>query len=118
MSVEVSPTEIRAPRGARLLEVAWSDGRQTRHPHRVLRGFCPCAHCQGHQGPVAWIAATDALPDKALELTNLEEVGSYGLRLDWGDGHATGIYSFAFLRALGPLADADAVALGRARFTR
>lgn len=113
-----TPEEVRAPRGARLLEILWSDGSETRHPHRVLRGLCPCAHCQGHQGPIVWVEATDTLGDAGLELVSLEEVGSYGLRLDWGDGHTTGIYAFRYLRQLGALADADDAALRAARFGR
>jgi DUF971 family protein len=29
-------------------------------------------------------------------------VGTYGLRIQWSDGHATGIYTFAWLRAQPP----------------
>ena len=89
------PVEIRAPAGARTVEIDWADGTTVVYPHRVLRGFCPCAACQGHQGPVTF---RDGAYD--LELTAIEEVGSYAVRLTWGDGHSTGIYSFAFLRAL------------------
>ena len=35
-----------------------------------------------------------------LELVGIEEVGNYAIQLAWGDGHATGIYSFRFLREL------------------
>jgi len=90
----VSPVEVRAPRGARVMEITWSDGHVGVLPHDVLRGFCPCAHCQGHQGPIRFVEGGD------LELAVLEEVGSYALRLEWGDGHGTGIYSFSYLRAL------------------
>lgn len=30
----------------------------------------------------------------------MAEVGDYALRVAWGDGHATGIYTFGFLRDL------------------
>ena len=99
------PVEVRAPEGARVLELDWSDGVTTRYAHRALRGFCPCAHCQGHQGPIEWVAATDELDDAALELTDLAEVGQYALSLTWADGHATGIYSFQYLRELGRLVE-------------
>lgn len=91
------PIEVRAPRGARVLEIDWSDGESTSYRHLVLRAFCPCAHCQGHQGPIRfWEGAEEA----NLELTELEPVGNYALRLVWGDGHSTGIYTFRFLRDL------------------
>jgi DUF971 family protein len=93
-----TPIEFRAPRGARILEVQWADGHTGIYPHAVLRGFCPCAHCQGHDGPVRYVSPP-ATPN-ALELESIEEVGHYAVRLGWGDGHATGIYSFRFLRDL------------------
>ncbi|MFN7700827.1 MAG: gamma-butyrobetaine hydroxylase-like domain-containing protein [Deltaproteobacteria bacterium] len=95
------PIELRAPRGARVLEIAWSDGSLSTFPHSLLRGFCPCAYCQGHQGPIRW--AADA-PDESLAIDDIEEVGNYAIRLGWADGHSTGIYSFRFLRELHPLA--------------
>mgnify|MGYP003956672679 CR=1 FL=1 len=94
MPSSVFPTEVRAPRGARFFEIGWSDGSQTRYPHRLLRGFCPCAHCQGHQGPVVFHASGDP------GLLEIEEVGNYALRLLWSDGHGTGIYSFQMFRQL------------------
>lgn len=111
----IEPVELRAPRGATTLEIGWSDGASTRYRHALLRGFCPCAHCQGHQGPVGWAAdATDA----DLAILDIEEVGNYAVRLVFADGHSTGIYSFRFLRDLAaaselPLEQAKALRFGR-----
>lgn len=95
------PTELRAPRGASSLTIAWSNGAEVSYRHALLRGMCPCAHCQGHQGPVRW---TDGVTDEDLPLIDVEEVGNYAVRLVWGDGHGTGIYTFRFLRGLAPVA--------------
>ena len=94
--------------GARLFEIVWDDGVTTFYRHVVLRGFCPCALCQGHDGPVRWVDATDTLPDAGLELRDIIPTGSYALRLDWADGHNTGIYTFEYLRQLAALHDAPA----------
>lgn len=96
------PVELRAPRGARVLEIVWSDGLTSTFAHRLLRGFCPCAYCQGHQGPIRW---AEGAPEQDLAIDDIEEVGRYALRLGWADGHTTGIYSFRFLRELHPLAE-------------
>jgi DUF971 family protein len=88
------PLEVHAPRGARVMRIVFEDGHEGQYPHEVLRGYCPCAQCQGHNGPIHFV------PDGDLELLEIGEVGNYALRLTWGDGHATGIYSFAFLRQL------------------
>lgn len=98
-----TPSEVRAPQGARVLEVQWQDGSTSRIRHEVLRGFCPCAHCQGHQGPIRWQATVNDLPDSALELSDLDEVGSYALRLSWGDQHNSGLFRFEYLKELGDL---------------
>ena len=102
-SQTASPIEVRAPTGARTLEIDWDDGITTTYRHVVLRGFCPCAECQGHQGPIEWVQGTEIRGEAALELNSLEEVGSYALQLAWGDGHRTGIYSYRYLRELAEL---------------
>ena len=98
------PTEIRAPRGARVMEIDWADGLRGRITHEVLRGFCPCAECQGHEGPMRFVTGG------SLELDGIEEVGRYAVSLRWADGHGTGIYSFRHLRTL---CERGAPALGR-----
>ena len=34
----------------------------------------------------------------ALKMLNVEEVGHYAIRIEWSDGHSSGIYSFDHLR--------------------
>ncbi|MEC7522425.1 MAG: DUF971 domain-containing protein [Myxococcota bacterium] len=109
------PVELRAPEGARRMEIDWSDGSTTAYHHAILRGFCPCAYCQGHQGPVRWVEGAEK---ENLELAGVEPVGNYALRLSWADGHATGIYTFRFLRALGPVGESDPSELGEIRLDR
>ncbi|HEV3193910.1 MAG TPA: DUF971 domain-containing protein, partial [Polyangiaceae bacterium] len=58
--------------------------------------YCPCAGCQGHTGEIRFLETTDA----QRELDDIQPVGGYALSLTWFDGHASGIYSFRFLRAL------------------
>jgi DUF971 family protein len=85
--------------------VDWIDGHMSRLPHDILRGYCPCASCQGHQGTIRYVEGGD------LDLVDIEHVGIYALRFEWADRHGTGIYSFAYLRHLGDLVDAHGVAL-------
>jgi len=94
MSEAPEPIELRAPRRARVMEIDWADGHRSVYQHELLRGFCPCATCQGHEGPIRFAEGGD------LELADIESVGNYALRLVWGDGHQTGIYSHRFLRSL------------------
>jgi DUF971 family protein len=87
---------IRSPRGARVTEIDWVDGHKSTYPHAVLRGYCPCAGCQGHEGPIRFHAPSDT----QQEIEDIELVGNYAVRLQWFDGHGSGLYSFRFLRAL------------------
>lgn len=91
----LSPKHIKAPHGATVFTVTWTDGSQSAIPHAVLRGYCPCATCQGHGGNIKYI------PGGNLELVTIERVGNYALSLGWGDGHDSGIYTFDYLRELG-----------------
>lgn len=92
------PIEIQSPQDAYFTEILWEDGRYA-YPHWVLRGFCPCAHCQGHQGPIVF-RECDIDGDHVL-IQSLSEVGHYALNIHWKDGHNTGIYHFAMLYELG-----------------
>lgn len=94
----IAPTELRAPEGAMQMEIDWEDGATSILSHRWLRGFCPCAGCQGHAGQVIF---REEMVQGDLTLTDIEPVGQYALRLSFGDGHGTGLYTFRFLRELG-----------------
>ncbi len=100
MALAPLPIEVEVEPAVELL-VTWEDGHRSRYPVYYLRGFCPCASCQGHGG--AWNFHHIDAP----KLTAIEEVGSYALRLVWDDGgttHDTGLYTFETLRELCPCA--------------
>lgn len=92
-----TPTGIKAPHGSQWFEISWADSSTTRLPNTILRGYCPCAGCQGHGGQITFQAGRDS------DLKDIEPVGNYALRLVWGDAHGSGLYSFAYLRFLGDL---------------
>jgi DUF971 family protein len=87
---------VRSPRGAMTTEIDWADGHKGVYPHAILRGYCPCAGCQGHTGTIRFLESSAT----QQELEDLEVVGNYALRLQWFDGHGTGLYSYRYLRAL------------------
>lgn len=89
-----TPVTVRAPVGADTFEIDWADGAVGRIPNALLRGYCPCATCQGHSGEIKFVPGHNSVID------GIEEVGAYALQLTWGDGHNSGIYTFRYLRAL------------------
>ncbi len=83
------------------LAVSWDDGHASIVGLRTLRDNCPCAGCQGE---TVLLRTFKPIPQPEMpgkyDLTAAEQVGSYALKLSWGDGHATGIYTWERLRSL------------------
>lgn len=99
------PEEVKYVQETGTLEIQWSDGNGSVLSCAFLRGYCPCAHCQGHSGgPPKWNPLQTAA---ASRVENATGVGNYGMCIAWGDGHDTGIYSFEFLRSTGSNPDFD-----------
>jgi DUF971 family protein len=84
------------------LAIKWDDGTETDIPLEKLRRHCPCAGCKGEVDIMGNLYRNPQrpLPPDAFRLARLETVGSYAVQPAWADGHATGIYSFDYLRRL------------------
>jgi DUF971 family protein len=81
--------------------IAWSDGVENYFPLETLRRACPCAVCGGEADVMGNIQRPrNEYTSASFELKSYDFVGGYGLQPRWGDGHSTGIYSFAYLRRL------------------
>lgn len=94
------PVEIEYQSAHQSLRMVFSDDHISVFPAVYLRGYCPCAHCQGHSGgPPKWKQSTHR---RQVEVVNVEPVGGYALTITWGDGHDTGIYTFQWLREVCP----------------
>lgn len=94
----VALIEIRRQPETRSFRLAWSDGHVADYPYDYLRGWCPCAMCQGHTA-LSLVFHPAAGP---VEPQSVQPVGNYGLSFAWSDGHSTGIYRFEFLREICP----------------
>ncbi|MEK6649737.1 MAG: DUF971 domain-containing protein [Bacteroidota bacterium] len=85
------------------LLMRWDDGHESRMSLKSLRDACPCAGCKGETVLMKTYAPVDTPTQPgAYELRGAQPVGSYALQFTWGDGHATGIYTWETLRALCP----------------
>lgn len=84
------------------LALAWSDGKENYFTFEALRRACPCASCQGEPDALGRVVRPNPmLGPKAFNLVRWENVGGYAIQFRWGDGHATGIYSYHYLRGIG-----------------
>jgi ATP-binding protein involved in chromosome partitioning len=73
--------------------IEWdTDGHETWFPARTLRLACPCAACIDEMSGRALLDPTSIPGD--VRPVSLALVGAYGLKVQWSDGHATGIYTF------------------------
>ncbi|SRR5579884_249414 len=96
---------------SRGIHIDWEDGHRSEYPLAYLRDECPCASCTGAHGTTpqkSSYAAEQAssspfkMYQPKLRMLNVEQVGSYAIRIGWSDGHSTGIYSWEHLRRICP----------------
>ena len=84
------------------LAISWNDGGESFLRLVDLRRACPCAVCGGEPDVLGNIARPEVTyTATSFDLRGYQLVGGYALQPTWGDGHGTGLYSFAFLRRLG-----------------
>ena len=88
------------------LAIAWTDGTESYFKLDTLRRSCPCASCCGEPDALGNIERPDVhYVPASFELKGWQLVGGYAFQPAWADGHATGLYSFNYLRRLaGPSA--------------
>lgn len=91
------PSEIKLHQKSRELEIAFDDGKQFRFSCELLRVFSPSAEVRGH-GPGQEVLQVGK---KNVEITAIEPVGTYAVKLVFSDGHDTGLYSWDFFHDLG-----------------
>jgi DUF971 family protein len=91
------PTEIKLHQKSRELEITFDDGKQFRWSCEMLRVYSPSAEVRGH-GPGQEVLQ---IGKKNVEITAIDPVGTYAVKLTFSDGHDTGLYSWDFLYDLG-----------------
>jgi len=87
---------IEVDRGERLV-LTWDDDTVDTFTAEDLRRSCPCAGCR--EDPAAGRNLLGGVDPVRIDDARL--VGGYALNLTFApDGHATGIFSFSYLRSL------------------
>ena len=79
------------------MELAFSDGAAFRLPFELLRVYSPSAEVMGH-APGQEVLQTGK---RNVDITGIEPVGNYAVKLQFSDGHDSGIFSWDYLYALG-----------------
>lgn len=77
------------------MSIVWSTGETTAVPFVELRFGCRCAECVDEWTRRRRITREQIRPD--VRPTLVEAVGRYAIKIDWSDGHKTGIYTYDLL---------------------
>ncbi len=97
VTVAVWPVELRQL-DASTLGIVWNDGHSSLYGVRRVRLACRCANCIDEWTREKKINEASIPAD--VRPIKIETVGRYALRMDWTDGHTTGIYPFEGLRKM------------------
>jgi ATP-binding protein involved in chromosome partitioning len=102
MAPSTEPTHIDLKDSQRTFIIGWGDGAESRLPYRLLRQSCECALCIDELTGKR-LLDPQSIPED-IGVADCSEVGAYGVRIVWTDGHSTGIYTFEKLRRMGDAA--------------
>ncbi|MDP6183822.1 MAG: DUF971 domain-containing protein [Gammaproteobacteria bacterium] len=96
-----TPTSIVLHQQSRVLEIEFDDDSCFTLPCQFLRVYSPSAEVRGH-GP-----GEETLPTgkENVGIKAVEPVGNYAVKLEFDDGHDTGLYSWDYLYELGSAQD-------------
>ena len=90
----MAPESIVDHRASAALEFNWPDGARHLASYALLRSHCPCADCKA-------LRATGRDEDAgAVQLSDMQPVGAYGVQFVFSDGHDRGIFPWIFLKDL------------------
>ncbi len=89
-------TELRLNPQKSVLSVTFADGSAGSLSAEFLRVVSPSAEVQGHSP-----SERKLVPGKRdVTIKAIEQVGNYAVRLDFSDGHNTGLYSWHYLHEI------------------
>lgn len=91
------PTDIKLHQQSRKLEIAFDDGSVFEMSCEYLRVHSPSAEVRGHSAAQAVLQ----LDKQAVNISDIEAIGNYAIKLIFDDGHDTGLYTWDYLYDLG-----------------
>lgn len=87
------PTEIKLHQTSQLLEIKFDNQTECMLSSEFLRVYSPSAEVRGH-GIGQEVLQTGK---ENVNITAIEPVGNYAIKLVFSDGHDTGLYSWDYL---------------------
>ena len=96
-----TPVTIRLRKASRQITLEYEDESSFDLPFEYLRVYSPSAEVKGH-GPGQEVLQ---IGKENVQVTSVEPVGYYAVRLVFDDGHDTGLYTWKYLYELGSQKD-------------
>lgn len=101
--VELSPTVLSIEHDK--LVIQWSDSSEQRIAVTTLRDRCPCANCREQRSnendpPASSLPIITIDQAQPMRIVQMQPVGNYAYSIQFSDGHATGIFTYDFLRSM------------------
>lgn len=90
------PTELRLSSDGRTLHVAFDDDSRASLEAEYLRVESPSAEVQGHGAAQKKLV----LEKEKVVISGVEPVGNYAIRLQFDDGHDSGLFTWDYLHEL------------------
>ena len=91
------PTDVKLHQVSGILELCYEDGTQYNLSAEFLRVHSPSAEVQGHSPEQAVLQHGK----KMVKIADLVPQGHYAIRIEFSDGHDSGIFSWEYLSELG-----------------
>ncbi len=90
------PIDIRLHQASRLLEIKFDNNMECMLSCEFLRVYSPSAEVRGHGAG----QETLQIGKEDVNITAIEPVGNYAVKLVFSDGHDTGLFSWDYLYEL------------------
>ena len=91
------PIDIRLHQASKLLEIKFDNNTECMLSCEMLRVYSPSAEVRGH----GIGQETLQIGKEDVNISAIEPVGNYAVKLTFTDGHDTGLYSWDYLYYLG-----------------
>ena len=91
------PTDIKLHQQSRILEISFEDGQVFELSCEYLRVHSPSAEVRGHSPEQAVLQ----VGKEKVNISEIEPMGNYAVKLVFDDGHNTGLYTWDYLYELG-----------------
>ncbi len=94
--MQTPPKKITVAKDKKSMEIEFDGGGSQIFTAEILRVLSPSAEVQGHSEAERKLVGGK----KDVEISNIEPVGNYAIRIIFSDGHNSGLFSWLFFAEL------------------